>query len=120
MSQGWARVSGRLLNSSRPFYVYAWKSALRVDLLVMLRLTGLPLSVGLILACLPFNANTDVHGTSDHALYAYMGMGLLGIQTGLNVVSELKNRNEDVSRAVCECMDWILFLCPHEHPQLCV
>ena len=84
MSQGWARVSGRLLSSSRPFYVYSWKAALLVDLKILLWMVGCPLSVGLLLASLPFKTDTENSDGGDHVLYAYLGMGILGIQTGFS------------------------------------
>ena len=113
MSQGWARVAGQLLNSSRPFYVYSWKQALMVDLKIALRMIGIPLSIGVILACLPFN--TDVE-TKDHPLYAFVGIGILGFQTGACIFWPLAS--SCVSRPLCECLDWILFLHPYEHHEL--
>lgn len=82
MSQGWTRVSGRLLNSSRPFYVYPWKAALLVDVKVLLWMICCPMVVGILLACLPFNPNVENSAPGNHPIYAYIGMGMLGIQTG--------------------------------------
>ena len=113
MSQGWARVAGQLLSSSRPFYVYAWKQALLVDFKIALRMIGIPLVIGVILACLPFN--TDVE-KKDHPLYAFVGIGILGFQTGARLCGPLALRC--VFRPLCECLDWILFLHPHEHHEL--
>jgi len=81
MSQGWARVSGRLLNSSRPFFVYPWKDALWIDFKILLWMVGCPLSIGVVLASMPFDTVTDNSAFRDHNLFAYVGMGILGIQT---------------------------------------
>lgn len=82
MSQGWARVAGKLLDSSRPFFVYPWKQALLVDLRVLLWMILHPLLVGVLLACLPFETDTQDHESKDHMIYAFVGMGVLGLQTG--------------------------------------
>eukprot|EP00210_Caulerpa_lentillifera_P002260 g2171.t1 len=85
MSQGWARVSGKLLDSSRPFFVYPWKQALLVDFRVLLWMIIHPLITGFLLACLPFDTDTKDKKSTDHKLYAFLGMGILGLQTGFFV-----------------------------------
>lgn len=116
MSQGWARVSGRLLNSSRPFFVYSWKAALLVDFKISLWMVGCPLSVGVMLACLPFKTEIEGTGPVDHSLYAYVGMGLLGFQTG--EIHFMDWNLEWTCRTVCQCLDWILLLRPYERHEL--
>lgn len=84
MSKGWDKVANKLLKKKeRPFYVYPWKDSLKVDLNLMKWMVGCPLSIGIILACLPFDRDLEEkNNPSDHKLYMYIGMMILGFSTG--------------------------------------
>ena len=82
-ARGWAKVRGAVLGKSRPFFVYPWKKSLQIDAVVLLWMTLLPLLIGLPLCLIPFESDVEL-SVSHHRLYAYVGMCMLGLVSGIH------------------------------------
>lgn len=80
---GWDKVRGKVLDSSRPFFVYPWKQSLRIDAMVLISMISFPLFMGLPISLMKFEPDTD-NSVDNHKLYMYAGMSMLGLTTGLN------------------------------------
>ena len=90
ISRGWSKVQGRLMkDNKRPFFVYPWRLSLKVDLMIMLWMTCLPLILGLPLVFLPFKGDVVDTTRDDHTLFAYVGMPLLGFATGKGKILQM-------------------------------
>lgn len=79
---GWDKVRGKVLDGSRPFFIYPWKQSLRIDTLVLISMIGFPLFMGLPISLMKFEPETD-NTVDSHKLYMYAGMTMLGLTTGL-------------------------------------
>ena len=81
--RGWAKVRSAILGKSRPFFVYPWKKSLQIDVVVLLWMTLLPLFIGLPICLIPFESDVEL-SVSQHRLYAYVGMPMLGLVSGIH------------------------------------